>query len=221
MKKIYFFVLIAGICFGIFTDASAKVRLWEVRAMVGMSMTTINKVSVVPLDDNYSTILKPNEKDVAGVPVGLRFVIASSDVGLAFNINTYFQPVITEDENTEYLVTSSVWAAGRVEPSFWEAGISGEFTYRFAKPLRGLYVGAGVGLHRVNEAHKFNPPVFFATDYPFGLDEIDNSDFRSGIHVLVGIPIHPRFAIEARYEKINDFEQYKIGISAGLWIFKK
>ena len=130
------------------------------------------------------------------------------------------QPILSDNAQAEYLVSQTFWSTGAIERSYWDAGGAAEITYRFATPFPGSYIGAGIGLHRATDKTTFTPPLYLASDFPLPIEMIDNSEFRTGIHILAGVPFHRRFALEARYEKINDFNQYKIGISIGFWTYQ-
>ncbi len=220
MNKVFTLLLCNLVCVGIYSEASARFGLWEVRGLAGMSTTTVNQYSVEPSGEGFESLIMQTEQDYTGIPIGLRFTLASANEGPALNFNVFFQPVLADDGDVVYLVLPDVWGGGTINRSYWDVGGSAEITYRLAEPFRGFYFGAGVGLHRVTDKTTFTPPFYLTSDFPLPIDVLDNGDFRTGIHLLAGIPLHPRFAIEGRYEIINDFNQFKIGVSIGFWSYQ-
>ena len=85
MKKVFLLVILAGLFFGASSEVSAKFRLWEVRAMAGMSITSISQYDVQPSGEGLESIIVTNDKDKAE-----KFMALIDSANVFWNCSTRF-----------------------------------------------------------------------------------------------------------------------------------
>ena len=160
------------------------------------------------------------DRNVSGAPIGIRFTVSEDNYGLAMHFGGFFQPIFAGSESFTYFIQPGTMGQGIVEQSLWNIGLMAEVSYRIEKVIPGLYAGVGISGNRITQKTTYTPGFYWPSDGIFQVSELDSGDFKTGVHFLIGYPIHPRVDIDIRYDVINDFNQVKIGVAFALWTYE-
>lgn len=178
---------------------------------------SINLVTPAEGDDYFS--LFSESKDVTGLFLGFKANLFEFKDYFYFGPSVYYQHFFPE---VQYVDTGIDDFLQEVDYTISDFSINGDFYFKVLRRERGLYVGLGVGIHDVRFKSKFflEPPRDIPTfpDFdPVENNEIDESEKKVARHLMVKIEISRNVSLEARFEFMNDLNQFKLVWAYSFW----
>lgn len=167
--------------------------------------------------DDYFNLFSES-KDITGLFLGFKANLFEIKDYFYFGPSVYYQhfypEVRYEDVGEDYYQ--------EIHYTMSDFSINGDFYFKVLRRERSLFVGLGVGIHDVRFKSRFflEPPrdIPAYPDFdPVANNEIDDSEKKVAFHLIGKVEISKNVSLEARFEIMNDLNQFKLVWAYRLW----
>jgi len=225
MKKISVIVLLL-MAFIYASGIRAQSIFNELWGSAGFTMSrpqlySINLVTPAEGDDYFN--LFSESKDVTGLFLGFKANLFEIKDYFYFGPSVYYQHFYPE---VRYEDTGIDEPLQMIDYTISDFSINGDFYFKVLRRERSLFVGLGVGIHDVRfKTNFFLEPqrdIHAYPDFdPVENNEIDDSEKKVAFHLIGKVEISKNVSLEARFEFLPDFNQFKLVWAYSLWDRRK